>query len=99
MAVWAGVGPPGGTTGLTAPAAGDGAVYVGSKAGLHAIDPKTRQELWRLKTSLPVASTPVVREGIVYFVTGTVGIRRAGVPRMLPNMGARLHALRLKAKE
>ena len=100
------VGPLGATTALTSPAVGDGAMYVGSGAGLHAIDPKTRQELWRLKTSQPVAATPVVRDGVIYFVTAAAMTARARGPIIVGgDIGKRLlgkaclHAVRLKAKE
>lgn len=100
FAIWSATREPARTTYLTSPVAGDGVLYVGSKAGLHAIDPKTRQQLWRLKTSQPVFGRPVVRDGVVYFVTGPAP---AGGVIMTDGSGkvalgkACLHAVRLKA--
>ena len=43
-------------------------VYVGSNDGrLYALDVETGQEKWRFKTGGPVASSPAIAGGVVYF--------------------------------
>ncbi len=92
----------GGPGALTAPAVAGGVAYYGGD-GLHALDLKTKQELWRLKTDNPVVGAPVVIDGVLYFITapgmGGMGgpmVIRGGQPAI--QSGAKLHALRLKLK-
>jgi outer membrane protein assembly factor BamB len=46
----------------------DGTVYVGSRNGnLYAVDSRTGKEVWRFRTSGPVAAQPLVHRGMVLF--------------------------------
>ena len=88
-------------TSLTPPAVVGGELVFGSREGLHALDLKTRRELWRLKTEHPVVSRPVVVGGVVYFVTSDAS--RLGGLRIVRGAGAvagsaKLRALRLRAE-
>lgn len=55
--------------GLTDPAAADGVLYFGSREGLHAVDVKTGQEIWRFATATPVSGPPAIADGVIYFGT------------------------------
>jgi len=89
---------------LSAPAVAGGAVYFGSTEGLHALDPKSRQELWRFETPLAVAGRPVVADGVVYFGTtkevpfGAVRPAQQGQPQPPAEQPPGLYAVRLKAE-
>jgi hypothetical protein len=65
--IFKGVGMGGG--GLSLPCVADGTMYVASPAGLHAVDLKTRQELWRLDSKEQIAARPVVIDGVLYYGT------------------------------
>jgi outer membrane protein assembly factor BamB len=51
----------------SSPAVIDGVVYIGSSDGLHALDVKNGQEVWRFVTRNAVNETPAVVDGVVYF--------------------------------
>ncbi|HET6429681.1 MAG TPA: PQQ-binding-like beta-propeller repeat protein, partial [Phycisphaerae bacterium] len=86
------------------PVVAGGTIYQGGSDGLAALDSTTGNEVWKYKTDQPVAAPPVVADGVIYFVTGTVG----GMFRMPANAPAQpqpqaaneavLHALRLKVE-
>ncbi|MEA2525734.1 MAG: hypothetical protein QOF73_2961 [Thermomicrobiales bacterium] len=50
----------------SSPAVAAGTVYVGSDAGLFAVDAVTGTERWRMATELPITSSPAVAGGVVY---------------------------------
>ncbi len=91
---------------LSAPAVAGGAVYFGSREGLHALDLKSRQELWRFETPMAVAGRPVVANGVVYFATtkdvpfafGGVRPAQQRQPRPPAEQPPGLYAVRLKAE-
>ena len=93
-----------GAAAATAPAVAAGVAYIGDSKGLHAIDVKTKQELWVLKTEDPVVGAPVISKGVLYFLTApgmaggmAGGIGFGGGPAARPAVkGGTLHALRLK---
>lgn len=48
----------------------DGRLYVASGFGeVHALDPKTGADVWKIRTDVPVHSAPVVEGGRVYVIT------------------------------
>jgi outer membrane protein assembly factor BamB len=90
--------------GLSSPAVADGVVYVGSAEGVHAVDARTGQELWRYATSGPVAVAPAIADGVLYLVgspasSGAVRVIADGQANTTPVPAVTLHALRLKAKD
>jgi outer membrane protein assembly factor BamB len=54
---------------LSLPCVDGGTMFVASPAGLHAVDLKTRQELWRLESKQQIAARPVVIDGVLYYGT------------------------------
>ena len=53
----------------SSPVVVDGVVYAGSwDRQLYALDAKTGQELWKMKTGKPIQSFPAVMNSVVYVV-------------------------------
>lgn len=65
----------GGAGAMSVPCIEGTTMYVADAAGLHAIDVKTRQELWRLESGI-ISARPTVIDGILYY--GTNGPQAAG---------------------
>ena len=64
------------------PAIADGVVYVGNQLGkLFAVEAQTGQELWSFKAWRAVRGSPVVGEGVVYFVSGDANLYAVGDPQ------------------
>ena len=100
---------------LSAPLVADGVLYFGSREGLHALNLKTRHEMWKFPTPAGVSGRPVVSEGVIYFGTSRTnqanvaawpqgGLVAAGVPEKAnaqeePGKVPGLYAVRLKAKD
>ncbi|HUS47149.1 MAG TPA: PQQ-binding-like beta-propeller repeat protein [Phycisphaerae bacterium] len=72
-----------GTRLISPPCIDGGMMYVGSSYGLHAVELKTRQELWRLETTQPVQLCPTAADGTLYFAAGS------GLQNMAIAAGAR----------
>lgn len=58
------LGPPGKP--LSPPSTDGERLYVGTRAGLHALDPANGQEVWRFAVSRGLEAAPVVVGGVVY---------------------------------
>jgi outer membrane protein assembly factor BamB len=68
----------GGGGGLSIPWIESGTMYVASPVGLHAVDLKTRQELWRLESNEVIAARPIVIGGVLYYGTADLSTAGAG---------------------
>ena len=56
---------------ISSPAVAKGAVYVGSGDGnLYVVDATSGDQLLRFRTETPIGSSPVVVDGVVYFLSG-----------------------------
>ena len=56
---------------ISSPAVARGAVYVGSGDGnLYVVDATSGDQLWRFRTEIGIGSSPVVEDGVVYFLSG-----------------------------
>ncbi|MFQ5554639.1 MAG: PQQ-binding-like beta-propeller repeat protein [Acidimicrobiia bacterium] len=56
---------------LSSPTVVDGAAYVGSFDGnLYVVDVASGEQLWRFRTESQIANSPVVVDGVVYFMSG-----------------------------
>ena len=56
---------------ISSPAVAKGAVYVGSGDGnLYVVDATSGDQLWRFRTETAIGSSPVVVDGVVYFLSG-----------------------------
>jgi outer membrane protein assembly factor BamB len=99
--------------GLSVPCVEGDRLYVASPAGLHGVDLKTHQELWRLPSKEIITVRPAVWDGVLYYGTGdfsgggnaaVIVAARAGAQagqanpaNQQPDTEAALHAVRLKA--
>lgn len=97
-------GVPVGSGALSGPCVHDGLMYVGSAAGLHAVDLKTQLEVWRIDAK-GVTVQPFVVDGVLYFVTNRAEpnplVNNAGQPAAAPDPATPaddyiLHAIKLK---
>jgi outer membrane protein assembly factor BamB len=94
-----------GSGGLSGAAVVNGVIYFGSREGLHALEKKSRSEIWRFDTPLPVSGRPIVANGVIYFHTtrgmlaGLTRTAPGGRGDLAPQQRAGLYAVRLKAKD
>lgn len=58
-----------GAGGLTMPCVDGGTMYLASPMGLHAVDLKSRAELWRLEGEGGIVARPTVADGVLYYGT------------------------------
>ncbi len=84
---------PGAT--LTGPTVAGGVLYFGSREGLHALDLKSRCEIWKLQVPWPVSGPPVIAGGVIYF--GTLATPAGGLVSNVEARGARVRGEKEKA--
>ncbi len=90
-----------GSGALSSPCVHEGMLYVGSAEGLHAVDLKTRLEVWKIEAK-GVTVQPFVVGGVLYFATGKAesGVAMYNAPQPAdenaPAEDYVLHAVKLK---